>query len=269
MPRKKTPANATQTVQDDLQSMFGTIGEPGQDPAGDSGAASADPVDARLKALADQFAAFQADAAKREERLQNLAMQLLSAQRPAAAEAPRQPAQAAVPEFDLSGLPDPVQDPDGFKKQLGARVSQFTASAAQSAAQSVKTQVLTQADREKRLNDLWSNFRERYDDLAEHDDFVELTAGKLIKQAVARGVDAESYIFADPEGFMEQVAKNTRERIAKLRGTDEEEGDEDPGRTAGIAGGSSPFGAPGRQQQQPASNLISELKEAQRKLGVF
>lgn len=278
MARKKAGAGAAATeALKDLQATFGPIGaEPQQDDK--QGGAEPD-LAGQLRALNDQFGTLKSElgeSRKREERLQNLYMQLL------AAGPQQQPVQQSQPApagggagIDFDSLPDPSQDLDGFRKGLQKQFQQIatTVTAAQAGTSD-------RAQREQRLRDLWTRFNGTYKDLADEADLVELEAGKIIKNISASGVDAERYIFADPDAFMERVATGVRTRLQKYKGTEgDEEGDEgeedtsgaqaaDPGRTAGIPGGT-PTSGGGKKPVQTTSTFIDELKQVQKELRIF
>lgn len=192
------------------------------------------------------------------------------------------------PALDLEGLPDMTIDPEGYHKAVTKRISDnLRASLAQEREQERAQQSEQQALGAK-VEALWSDFEEKYPDLAEHKDMVELAATSVAQKAAVKGLDVQRYMFGASEQYLADVAGEMKKRFGKAleaMGKDDPAGDGEDGkggdeevpahikeanRAMGLHGGipttgSGPKGAPKGEK----SDLVQEIQHIQRGLGLY
>lgn len=257
MAKKKTTPKAG--LQSPPEELFQPIGEEQQNPPSVEDRMQA--LQTTLSQLGDQLK----ESRSREERLQNLFLQLAAGGRQAPQADVMKPGTQPIG-VDFSKLPDPDKDPAGYRAGLQQQV-QAGINAAVEARLAPQRAAEEQA---KKLNDLWSDFAKKYEDLAGFQDIAQIVAGNIVKQGIAAGSDANTVVFADRDGFMEKVANQMRERISAIRGVNEEEDDgeeaederPEPARTLGIPGGTpqrSGGKAPAKQ-----TTMLDDLKDFQK-----
>jgi hypothetical protein len=136
---------------------------------------------------------------------------------------------------------------------------------------------------------LWGEFAEKYPDLAEHRDMVELAAVTVSQKARARGLDAQKYMFGASEQYISDVAAEVERRFGKalkvLKEEEEDDGTDTGGtqggtmaeaiaaaRTGGISGGApvsgGGAGSKGGREPSEGDDLISDLHKIQRNMGI-
>ena len=216
---------------------------------------------ARLEGLEKRLSA----ADERNERLQALSMSLMAGGKKD--DAP----QNVIPRvsLDLSDLPDPVTDRDGFQKKLAAKVEAAVQVGNMQTADAIGRAAQAGASRTSRLDDLWAKFQADNDDLVPYNDVVEAQVRQLTAQAAARGVDAETYIMSDPVGFSQRVSDATRTRLSQMGvklgedGADDDADLDDSGRTASLRGGDGVVTSAGKKTE-PHTDFISEIKAMQK-----
>lgn len=186
---------------------------------------------------------------------------------------------------DMAGLPDPALDPEGYHKQLSARIVEAVTASTRAdqqrliAAQQENQQLSTQTEA------LWNEFADTYPDLAEHQDMVELCASTVAQRAMAKGIDVRKYMFTASDQFNEEVAKEMRKRFGKaIEAMSGEEGGDEPAeggdrpahlrdmdqanRTGGVPGGQGGRG-PAVPANEKGSDMITDLHAIQKKIGLY
>jgi hypothetical protein len=187
----------------------------------------------------------------------------------------------------FEGLPDPVDDPAGYSRELNARIDtmiqerlNYDAASRQHANQSAQTK-----------DALWDDFKEEFPEYAEDEDRVGFVTQKVLKRAQARGLDIERYMTGNSQRFYGDIVKEYNTVFGAPQPDDEAEDDyedtrpaprrrardesEPRGRTDGIFGGIDPGAGRGRGRGREApddnqpGDMIKELQEMQRKTGYW
>lgn len=178
-------------------------------------------------------------------------------------------------EIDLSNLPDPILDRDGYGKALSARVVEHQQKIANYQEQQRQQKVTQENSYNSKVQGVWEDFAIAYPDIAENQDQVEYAARKAMERAMRKGIDPQRYMFGNSPIFIRDVAREYESIFGKVGEGDEtvvEElgGPDDDGRTAGIFGGTQSGFSPskGRTKEQPG-DMIKELQARQRKSGFF
>lgn len=194
--------------------------------------------------------------------------------RPAASVSTNQTTQApAAVNFD--GLPDPSVDREGFLKGATTRMQEAVNGAAARVLEDARRQQAAQAASTDKANSLWADFQEKYEDLGDYGDLVQVAAERTARKLQQRGLNVEAYIDTNRAGFLEEVATDVRKTINTIKGLDNNaatgsDDDEDDGRTAVLPGNS---GGTSRGAKKPdnakPSLFVNELKSIQKELGIF
>lgn len=191
-------------------------------------------------------------------------------------------------EADFSGLPDPVTAPEEYQKEVAKRISaQIRAQQEQENAARAAQQD-AQASRDAQVNALWSDFEEKYPDLAAHRDIVEVVAVSVANKAKAKGIDVQRYMFAASDQYIEDVAAEMKKKYGKAlevmgkgeEGDEHQDGDDGStmsealmaARTRGISGGLPTSGKATKgagDEPAPRDDLISDLQKVQRSMGII
>ncbi len=172
---------------------------------------------------------------------------------PPAADVPIVP--AAAPE-----MPDPMQDPEGFRKAV---VQQATAEA-RASIQPVQKQIA----RDSKLAELRTRFQSAHPELMPYQDLIDAEVLKRAKDAAARGLDPESMLFDKPDVFVKSVAETITARLADIRGVKlEPEPVED--RTGGITGRGAAAGDGKPKPGPKPKGFIQQLTDMQRESGIM
>lgn len=190
-----------------------------------------------------------------------------------AAAAPQQDQPVAI---SLAGLPDPSDDLDGYQKGLSERISKAVEAGVNSRIAAYEGAQRMQQDERGKRDRLWSEFQEKYEDLADYEDHIEIAANKVARRAAQRGLDVQRYMFVTTDKFLEDVAAETRKLVGPLlekeegaEGAGEGDNDEHPeGRTAGIFTGAPPETKGGKKETKFPS-LSDDLMTIQRATGYY
>lgn len=224
------------------------------------------------------------------QRLERTNVQLLTGQ-PAQKPAEAAPQAPELAKLDLTGLPDPVEHPNEYSQQLGDRVNAVISTNTSLLANQKQTVDTSAQQREGRIADLWTEFSERHQDLAAHEDIVKAAAANAIAKAQRSGLDSDTYIFRLGEQFIEDTAAETRriissvtpkpdaEQAAAGEGEDSKPvfpspvpatGEEDANRTAGVMAATPPK-TPAKKgaKDEGEGNMIKEMTDMQLKTGFF
>jgi len=114
------------------------------------------------------------------------------------------------PKLDLAGLPDPVSDKDGFIREASKRLqTQLDTFAATIKGQEQdKAATARQAGAiQARVNGLWKKWQKKYSKFGKADKLVELEATKMVQEGLAAGMSVDDVMFADEEGFLDDLAE--------------------------------------------------------------
>lgn len=171
-------------------------------------------------------------------------------------------------ELDTKGLPDPIQEPDAYAREMTRRMNQAI-EARQQVAQYEQAQQQSQA---AKVNALWEDFSEKYPDYADKYDQVEFAARKVVSKAQAKGMDVNKYMFGASGIFMEDVASELEKVFgSRAEDTDTDPEPEDDGSddgSVGVFGGSASGGKPVAPQVE-GGDMFDDLKEWQIKTGFY
>lgn len=180
------------------------------------------------------------------------------------------------PAVDYKGLPDPVQDPEGYAAALGQRLLAAADARTNYRAERAATVKNSQDERDQLFNDFAAN--KEYATIAKDVDGVEFAATKVLKRMQARKQDVTAYMFGQSEKFFADVAKEYTEifgeqdeeddgEVTQTYGRRKEE-PEEVTRTAGIPGGLG-GGAKPAARAEKTSDLYSEVRAIQQKGGWY
>lgn len=189
-------------------------------------------------------------------------------------------------------LPDPALDPDGFSNAATRRAE----IAIENKQRKADFDRKRSDDIDTKVETLWANFAEDFPDHALNQKRTEYAAQEVIKRAVAKGIDAQRYMFVTQKRFLKDVAKEYNEifgepeideddyedntssrsrtsRAAPPRNTRRRNRseDDDVARTTGIFGGNDG----GRQSSKrgPAEDepgdMIDDIHKMQKTSGFF
>lgn len=181
---------------------------------------------------------------------------------------------ASQPSIDFEGLPDPTVDREGFLKGATQRMQTAVAGAATKVLEDARQAAARQTASADKVNGLWAEFQEKYEDLGEYTDLVQVAAERTARKLQSRGLNVETYIDTNRDGFLEEIASDVRKTVNKIKGLDENGNsiseDDDEGRAV-VQGGSA--GGTSRGTKKPGSEkpslFVNELKSIQKELGIF
>ncbi len=254
---------------DDFFNQFQLPGENDDEPSGDKGdgdkPGSKDaPTD--LAALTSRI-----DTLTKQVDDQNLTLSM----RPAAVAAPVAAVAPAVPAVvNMEGLPDPIDDREGFAVQLNDRIQ---ATLATNLGQ-LEQRLATKASQETQSDQLWTDFAKTYPDYTGREGQVDYMSTKVVTEAIARGIDAHSYVFGNRARFFADVKTRLDEEFAPpvdpAAAKGDKEGDkgdkgaqdDNEGRTMGMFGGNESGGKPATPEpgsDEDPGDLIAELRDMQ------
>lgn len=244
-----------------------TLGDPddidglGDQPV-DDGEGGEDSLEAQLEALRRQVADGQAGT----KAMQDLYAQTLA--RSNASQPQGKPVEPpAAPSFD--DLPDPVQDPEAFRTELGTRINKTLAHNAQQ----LTTKLTSEQQRAANADRLMTRFSERHADLAGRQALlygvVAQEANRLRQQGV---IDPVSYAIANEETFLDSVAEKMRAELGEsaVNGSKHSKG-KAPGktqqRTAGVSSGAPASG--GKAPAPKPTGFNDQLLKTQQANGLI
>lgn len=263
---------------------FPPIGEP--EPDGQAGG-DGDGDDPKYAALERQLEDMKKSVEDERQYYRQTIDRLIQGQQPPQPAYQQQPPQpAAPPQPDFSNLPDPVDKPEDFQRELSARVSKAMEAQReyyQNTTQQQQQQFQSQTDKQRALDEMWSAFQRDYSDLAPKQTLLRgaIAAEKMEMQQ--RGVDFERSMFADQRGFMERIANRMRAEL----GTTGDSGQGDytggqggqgnrppqqngnpPNRTGGLGGGSN-YNGKGAGGEGKHISFSQQLKNRQMNDGLI
>lgn len=218
-----------------------TLGQPAFPDMGDD--TSDDPpsdADQRFDKVTESITALQtlvAAGTQREERLLDAIERMTFRQQTDVAPAVPAPVTPPTP----APLPDPVSDPEGFSTALSERITNAVSSLADAAT----PQAAPDTGDSDLTGMLLAKFKARHPDLDEMSDLVLIAGQAKVQEMTAMRIDAEAYLRAQPDKFVDEVAGTVKARIAKITGAapgpaKELEQALPATRTGGILGGNPP-----------------------------
>lgn len=230
-------------------------------------------ADDRLSALEAQLAA---------QREQNAQLLAAIAQRPMVAPQPVAPAAPALQPFSLDGIPDPVQAPTDFTRQLTERIRQREQQLGQYITQNVTQQVARGAA----LDSLYNRFNVQQPELAKRSALLQGAASVVFNQLRAQGIDPTDVAAQNPDSLIASIAQRMTQELggvvapstptppapgfvphgAPMLPTSPPTGAASPARTAGIAAGSATPRVP--TPPAPPPGFVSQLLAARAKDGL-
>jgi len=202
---------------------------------------------------------------------------------PAQAAAAHQRVEPGQLQVSLEGLPNQYDEPEKWAQMYNQRVNAAIAANAYA----IQAQTAERNDQATATARVWGAFTERHPEWAQYKKIVGETAREAVADAEARGLDAHRYMFVTSEAFFDDiVGRLKKEGYDRLLEEDdgEDEGDtrpgpgvrtrpggmseEEEGRTSGIFGGLESGGKPAAAPV-PASDLLSDLKAVQTRMGIY
>ena len=183
-------------------------------------------------------------------------------------------ATVAPTEVDMTGLPDPISEPDKYAAEISKRtIAVVRAEDAQRAEAQTEARSAA-ASLDGQVAGLWDEFQEKYPELSEDEDRVAFVAERVATTARKKGMDVDRYMFGPGRDmYLRDVAKTFTKifPVELTSGDGEEEGEEeDPrSRTEGIFGGETSGGKPAKGTDEQPGDMIKDLRDIQRKTGLF
>ncbi len=232
--------------------------------AGDPGSSGV----ATVEDLSKRFDEYKEASEAREARLLEA---LANASAPAVAVATTETATEAPEPFKPADLPDAVEDAAGYARVLQENIQGSVKHMldAQTAETSRNSAGNTTGDA------MWDRFEEQYEDLAKHEELVEIHAKRVANTLAAQGIDVQTYMVQHRDKFLGDVAKSVGARLVTLGlGPKEEGGDRpdpitEPNRTGGLPG-TNAASAPTKDGTTPApGGFIAEIHKTQKDMGLI
>jgi hypothetical protein len=183
----------------------------------------------------------------------------------------------------FAGLPNPLDDQEGYARELAARLSKR---------QELQNQYDHQQNqqnqtRAQHLESLWEDFAQDYGDYADEPrDQLEFVIKKVADRARGRGINLDRYMFTARERFMGDVVKEydrvfgapeaeveaqpqqKQKRPRNARAVTQELGN-DPDRSGGIFGETGVSTRSNQQEEPRKGDMISDLRELQKNSGFW
>lgn len=197
----------------------------------------------------------------------------LSTQAPKIVDVPKEP------KLNLDNLPDPVDHPQEYAREVMQRGAQYQAQLTDFHAKS--NQPATQGGDYELL---WQDFKDANKDYATDEDGLEFAVSKVRKNMQRRGVDMDKYMFGNSDRFFRDITKEYDKRFGKPDGEDADEpveaasrkrvkaqasDDDDGSRTEGIFGGIDGSSSGRTPAKPPVGDMIKDLQDIQRKTGYY
>jgi hypothetical protein len=246
--RKQKPADDEQTIFEQLNNVYADAPEQEQEQEQQDTGTDDQQVD--QKALLAQIATL-------NSQIDALRAPLPVVQEPSAPSAPGA--------MSLENLPDPMQDPEGYARELQTRMDKHYQD--QRNYEQFQTQQTQKAA--NRTSELWQTFAIDYEPYSADKTKAEFAAQQVARAAQAKGIDVEKYMFQHTDRFLSEVAKVYDKTFGKPGAEEEDEQDDRPAnRTAGIFGGAETGGRPSKGVQ-PQDDMIKDLHKLQQKMGLY
>jgi len=173
--------------------------------------------------------------------------------------APGHPA-AVAPVMPEITLRDPIDDPKGFREDMGKLLNTLATTVSAHTTQQIMGQVNSAASERQRGALLWQYFQTVHPDLAKHGEEVMESFNRIYGGRIPPNVT----------DMVEVLARDVRARVtAPAPGTPQPTASAPPdGRTGGIPGGTGPAPAPASPAGRGPS-MTTQLREMQKKGGFF
>lgn len=237
-------------------------------------------VEARIRQMEERFEANQAAFQEERARWQQTVDKLITQQAPRQEQTP--PTPQAQP-IDFSDLPDPVDKPEEFKKAMAQRFEQEMNQRMSQQFEQYQHRQTAQQTVSQQLDDVWTRFQGQHPDLAAKT--ITLQGAVLAERNAMqqRGIDPQRGILADPDGFMNNVAKRMRDELGMAApeptsqhqqpgstpGAGQQQQQQQPAnRTAGV-GGASRVNGGGQGSGKGSPSFIDQLKKTQLDSGLI
>lgn len=169
------------------------------------------------------------------------------------------------PTVDVKNLPDPVQNPDGYAKELHERTAAALETRLNQAAY-VQQMQKVQSDR---LEGLWAEFVDVYEPYAQNRKLVEFAAREVVNRAAANGIDTEKYMFIYKDRFMKDVVSELVSLGVKVEEPDEDKDETEETRTDGVLGGLESGSRPNMPTPIDPNDMFADLRQFQLKHGLY
>ncbi len=276
MARRKAPKRVEQGYEAEPVDIFAHFAATGRAMNG-----AAPPQNTRTEPAEDSSAALLARLDALERQNTELSQSLrLSQMAPAAPQTQTQRfVDPANLKLDLKGLPDSIEKPDEYQRELQQRINTMI----EARDYATREEMRQQADQTQQSARLWEGFKAAHSDWAAHEDLVGVVAQKVVAEQKAKGIDTNRYMYSTPDLFYADVAKRLNDQYGALLSEQDEpaagrkapaqrsnDPNEDDGRTGGIFGGQESGGAPAPgAKPKGGSDMIEDLQKVQRAMGIF
>lgn len=198
---------------------------------------------------------------------------------------PQAPAEPKLQEIDFAGLPNPVEDLDGYQKGINERMT--TTLQTNMRALSTHDRAVTAANDAvtQRGDNLWDTFQSRYYPELEKDlpeevkkrlkSYAQAATTEVAARAQKKGVNLEAFMYGSSDLFLKEVFDETEAMLTPLRAKPEGEDKEHPTpeeieahRTGGILGESG-MKSKKASGEDNDPGMVSDIQELQKKGGYF
>ena len=170
------------------------------------------------------------------------------------------------PQLDMTKLPDPVNEPEAYATAVAERTNKYISEQFQVQ----QTQQQESKAQDTRLQNLWGRFEDKYEDYAGDQRKVEFAASEAIREAQARGMDVQKYMFGASEHFFADVVKKMDEVFGKPGKNDPEQDDPtDTSRSTHIFGGLESGGRMSKPSKEDVGDMVKEIHDLQKRTGFF
>ena len=214
--------------------------------------------------LQTSFNTFREESQAREARLTDTIQTLMM--RPVGVQPAAAPVGPTAPAFDLSDLPDPVQNPKEYNKALQTKISSLITESSQSQQQAL----ISQQTAATALNGLYTRFNSAHPDLAKRQILMQGAAAAEFGALRANGIDPISVAQQNPDGLVANIVARMNAELGVSPTTPTQPGPTAPAapvapgaaRADSIAGPSQPT-APTAPTAPKAKSFTQQLKESQ------
>ncbi len=202
--------------------------------------------------------------------------------RAAPAPTPTVPTEPQLREISFEGLPDQMENPEGYATALNTRMAEAVQYNMRALSDHSAAAQAARAQGEGRTEQLWEDFQAQYMDKLETNlpdgvdalPYIEVAAKAVAKKAQRRGLDLDAYMYQG--AFMKDVYAEADKVLKPFRGEEGEGGGEEHPtaeeaeaiRTGGIFG-SGGVGSEKGGEESEDKGLISDLQEVQLKSGFY
>ncbi len=179
----------------------------------------------------------------------------------------------AAPVVDLSALPNPATDPEGFQASLQDVLEQVVTRARDDAVAGATRHADTVVDRERLANEAWDMLRTEYPDVARFGDLVSNEVSRITNDLIRRGYDPYVELARDMPTAVKTIASGVQKTLDQVLTAHGAGGGDTgriiPDRSDVLGAGAGRLQAPGRQATAAPSSLIDDLRKLQRDQGIY